>query len=91
MADQKTVYLNLRPQNWVKQQQQRWLWRSEFPTWGLIVAIYAGWFWVLALHKTLGLLLTTLILIWFTAWYMSLQHELIHGHPTRYRWLNQLF
>ena len=91
MADKKTVYLNLRQQVWVKQQQERWLWRSELPTWGLIVAIYAGWFGVFALHKTLGLLLTTLILIWFTAWYMSLQHELIHGHPTRYRWLNQLF
>ena len=85
MADKKTVYLNLRQQVWVKQQQERWLWRSELPTWGLIVAIYAGWFGVFALHKTLGLLLTTLILIWFTAWYMSLQHELIHGHPTRYR------
>ena len=22
---------------------------------------------------------------------MSLQHELIHGHPTRFAWLNQLF
>jgi fatty acid desaturase len=32
----------------------------------------------------------TLLLIWFTAWYMSLQHELIHGHPTSRPWFNQL-
>jgi fatty acid desaturase len=53
--------------------------------------IYAGWFATLAFWQTLGLLPATLLLIGFTAWYMSLQHELIHGHPTRFAWLNQLF
>ena len=43
----------------------------------------AGW-------QTLGLMPATLLLIWFTTWYMSLQHELIHGHPTRLAWFNQL-
>ena len=27
---------------------------------------------------------------WFTAWQASLQHEIIHGHPTRSRRLNRL-
>ena len=26
-----------------------------------------------------------------TAWYASLEHEVIHGHPTRWPWLNRLF
>ena len=25
---------------------------------------------------------------WTVAWQMSLQHEAIHGHPTRMKWLN---
>ncbi len=40
--------------------------------------------------QTLGLFPATVLLIWFTARYMSLQHELIHGHPTPWRWCNQL-
>jgi len=31
-----------------------------------------------------------LLLILSTTWYMSLQHELVHGHPTRNRRLNKL-
>lgn len=56
----------------------------------LIVVIYSGWFATLAYWKTLGLLPTTLLMIWFTTWYMSLQHELIHGHPTRVPIVNHL-
>ena len=41
--------------------------------------IYAGWFATLTFWQTLGLLPATLLLIGFTAWYMSLQHELIHA------------
>ena len=90
MAEKKTAYLDQQQRDWIKQQQQRWWWRSEFPTWGLIVTIYAGWFGSFMLAESLGKGLTTLLLIWFTAWYMSLQHELIHGHPTRYARVNQL-
>ncbi len=56
----------------------------------LIVVIYSGWFTTLAYWKTLGLLPATLLMIWFTTWYMSLQHELIHGHPTRLPFINHL-
>ncbi|MCL5501226.1 fatty acid desaturase [Escherichia coli] len=90
MAKSKAVYLHEQQRAFIGRLSGSWLWRSEFPTWVLIIVIYGGWFATLAFHKTLGLFLSTLLLIWFTAWYMSLQHELIHGHPTRYPWVNQL-
>ncbi|AIY41624.1 Fatty acid desaturase [Collimonas arenae] len=59
-----------------------WWSRLELPTWGLIFIIYGGWL-VCVLHwQALGPWLGTPLLIILTAWYMSLQHELIHGHPT---------
>lgn len=62
----------------------------EWPTLGLIVLIYGGWlgltfwssdlpWWVLS---GLGAILIT--------WHSSLQHEIIHGHPTRWRKINQM-
>lgn len=86
-----TVYLDDQQRDVIHALSRSWLWRSELPTWLLIVTIYGGWFTTLAHWQTLGLLPATLLLIVFTAWYMSLQHELIHGHPTRHAWLNQLF
>ncbi|MBA4707272.1 fatty acid desaturase [Aquitalea aquatica] len=68
-----------------------WLARLELPTWLLIAVIYGGWFGTAALWRQLGPWLGTPLLIVFTSWYMSLQHELIHGHPTRHGWLNALF
>ena len=90
MAKNTAGWLHEEQRDWVQQRARSWLWRSELPTWILIVAIYGGWFTTLAFWQTLGLLPATLLLIWFTTWYMSLQHELIHGHPTRYPRLNQL-
>ncbi|MCC8230890.1 fatty acid desaturase [Enterobacter mori] len=84
-------YLHPQQREHIHQLATRFLWRSELPTWLLIIAIYTGWFTTLAYWHTIGLLPATVLLIWFTAWYMSLQHELIHGHPTRFPRLNQLF
>ena len=64
--------------------------RSEWPTWLLIPVIYGSWVATLYWSQRLGLLATTLLLILSTTWYMSLQHELVHGHPTRNRRLNKL-
>ena len=60
----------------------------EWPTLWVAIAIYAGYGvltlnyhnlpWWLVLPAG-GLLL---------AWHGSLQHEVVHGHPTRWRWLN---
>ncbi|MGF6976046.1 fatty acid desaturase [Paraburkholderia sp. JPY465] len=68
-----------------------WLWRSEWPTWLLIVAVHASWFGI-ALHaRQLGLPATTVLLALATTWYTSLQHELVHGHPTRWPVVNAIF
>jgi fatty acid desaturase len=67
-----------------------WLWRTDAPTWALILTIYGSWFAVVLHARQLGLPFTALLLAPLAAWYMSLQHELIHGHPTRHAWLNAL-
>lgn len=87
----RSAWLNDTQRLAVRQWSQSWLWRSELPTWLLMVTIYSGWFATLAFHQTLGIFASTALLILFTTWYMSLQHELIHGHPTRWPRLNQLF
>ena len=63
--------------------------RTEWPTWLLIPVVYAAWLAPLVWSHQLGVVATTLLLIVACAWYMSLQHELVHGHPTRHRWLNK--
>ena len=67
-----------------------WTWRTEWPTWLLIVTIYGGWFGVAMHARSLGLPLTIALLTLLSTWYMSLQHELLHGHPTRSRLINGL-
>ncbi len=61
----------------------------EWPTWGLIVLIYGGWLLTVLHWRQLSPWLGTPLLIFFTCWYMSLQHELIHGHPTGHARLNE--
>lgn len=64
--------------------------RVEWPTVALAVLIYALWFATTWFHNALPLWLLAPLGAWSTAWHMSLQHEIIHGHPTRKRWLNTL-
>ncbi|WP_415767858.1 fatty acid desaturase [Paraburkholderia sp. J69-1] len=66
--------------------------RTEWPTWLLIAAVYGGWgATVLLVHNhTLPLAGATPIFILLCAWHMSMQHELLHGHPTSYGWLNKM-
>lgn len=90
MGKRSSLYLHTQQRESIRDLSRSWLWRSEFPTWSLVVLVYGGWFATLFYWQTLGRLPATLLLIWFTAWYMSLQHELIHGHPTRFAWFNQL-
>ena len=69
------------------------LYPGEWPTWLVLIAVYSGWTGLLAAYRAelLSLPLTTVLLAVWVAWFMSLQHELIHGHPTRRAWLNALF
>ncbi len=62
--------------------------RVEWPTVAVAVTIWGGGAAVLAVHERLPTLLTILILGVLAAWYGSLQHEVIHGHPTPWRSVN---
>jgi fatty acid desaturase len=87
----RSAYLDDAQRQYVAAERVRPLWRGEWPTWLLIAVIHGGWFGTLACWDRIGPVLGTPLMIWWTAWYMSLQHELIHGHPTRRPWLNALF
>jgi fatty acid desaturase len=60
----------------------------EWPTLALAVFIYGLWFAATYFHRHLPIWALALVGGWVVAWHMSLQHEIIHGHPTRRRWLN---
>ena len=60
----------------------------EWPTIALAVAIYGSWGALTYAHAALPAWLVFPALAWLVAWHGSLQHEVLHGHPTRYRWLN---
>jgi fatty acid desaturase len=62
----------------------------EWPTLGLAAAIYGLWGLATLFHERLPWPLLTLAGGWLIAWHGSLQHEIIHGHPTRSRRLNTL-
>ncbi|CAG2159939.1 fatty acid desaturase [Cupriavidus numazuensis] len=84
------TYLDERQRTELADAARHWLWRTELPTWILIAAVYAAWFGVAIHANRLGLPLTCILLTLCTTWYLSLQHELLHGHPTRLLWLNAL-
>lgn len=81
-------YLNEAQQRQVEAWLQEPMARSEWPTWLLIVAIYGAWLALILLSPSLGLWVSTPLLVVVGAWHLSLQHELIHGHPTRSTRLN---
>ena len=60
----------------------------EWPTWLLIGVVYGGWLAALAWYAHGGAWGALLALVVVCAWYMSLQHELVHNHPTTYARLN---
>jgi fatty acid desaturase len=63
---------------------------AEFPTWTVIAAIYAGWLALTLSFHALPAYLVAPLGAWLIAWHGSLQHEALHGHPTRRPWLNAL-
>ncbi len=63
----------------VGQMARRW----EAPTWGLAVVIYGGWLALTFGWHGLPPWFVVPVGAWLSAWHTSLQHELIHGHPTR--------
>jgi len=63
----------------------------EWPTLAVLALCWSGW--GLAVHAAgaLGAPVTIVLLSLCLALYSSLQHEVLHGHPTRAAWLNTLF
>lgn len=64
-----------------------WL-HFETPTWLLCAAIYGGWIALTVNFHALPWWVVLALGAWLVAWHNSLQHEFVHGHPTRWRWLN---
>jgi len=62
----------------------------EWPTVLLAVVIYGLWAAATYFHDRLAWPLLALVGGWTIAWHGSLQHEIIHGHPTRSRRVNTL-
>jgi fatty acid desaturase len=60
----------------------------EWPTVTVAVAIYAGWIAATVFHDRLPPLALAAVGGWLLAWHNSLQHEVIHGHPTPWRRVN---
>jgi fatty acid desaturase len=54
----------------------------EWPTLGLALMIYVGWSALLFYHSVLPSVAVVCIGAWLIAWQSSLQHEILHGHPT---------
>jgi fatty acid desaturase len=54
----------------------------EWPTLGIAVAIYGGWLALTWWHRSVPAPMLVLAGAWLIAWHGSLQHEVIHRHPT---------
>lgn len=63
---------------------------TEWPTWLLWLSVFSGWFALMLLSPKLGVWPTTVLMIPLVVLWLSVQHELLHGHPTRLNWLNKV-
>ena len=61
----------------------------EWPTTALAFAIYALWLSATFFYRDLPWWSLTALGAWVIAWQLNLQHETIHGHPTRNRRVNE--
>jgi fatty acid desaturase len=63
-------------------------WATEWPTLALVISIYGGWLALTFFWQSIPPWLLVPLAAWTVAWQASLQHEIIHGHPTRSRVVN---
>jgi len=69
----------------------RSFWRShEVPTWLVAGGVYGGWFATTWFYDALPWWVLLPVGAWLCAWHGSLQHEALHGHPTRNLLVNEL-
>lgn len=62
----------------------------EVPTLLLLIVAYGGWITVTAAYSSLPLVVSAPLIALLITLHSSLQHELTHGHPTRWRPFNRL-
>lgn len=65
-------------------------WRIEWPTVTLALTIYGLWLAFTFYWAQIPYPLLFLAGGWVIAWHGSLQHEVLHGHPTRFRRVNDI-
>ncbi|SCW41572.1 MULTISPECIES: fatty acid desaturase [unclassified Pseudomonas] len=63
--------------------------QTEWPTWLLLVGFYLAWALIVFHGQALGQLISIVLLVPLVVLWMSIQHELIHGHPTRWPAINK--
>jgi fatty acid desaturase len=63
---------------------------AEWPTLLVAAAIYVGFAALTWFYHALPWWLVLPIGGYLVAWHGSLQHEAVHGHPSRWRWLNEM-
>jgi len=63
--------------------------QTEWPTWLLLVGFYLAWALIVFHGQALGQLISIVLLVPLVVLWMSIQHELIHGHPTRWPVINK--
>lgn len=62
----------------------------EWPTCGLLALVYFGWLAAVVLHAAVPVWLLLPVLVFLTTLHASLQHEALHGHPTRHAPTNEI-
>jgi len=62
----------------------------EWPTLLLALSISAAWFLLTLYWASIPYIVLFIAGGWLIAWHGSLQHEVLHGHPTRFRAINDL-
>ncbi len=56
---------------------------------GIVAIVYGLWALLAVVFPDLPLWLSCPLLVLITVQFMSIQHEIVHGHPTRSGWLNE--
>lgn len=64
--------------------------RIEWPTLLVAFAVYSGFVLLTLNYHSLPWWLVFALGGFVVSWHGSLQHEAVHGHPTSWRWLNEL-
>lgn len=83
-------YFDLAQQQHIRTLARSFTGRTQWPTWLLLIAVPGAWFGLLFISPLIGAFWTILLLIPVVVLWMSVQHELLHGHPTRALWFNKL-